>query len=97
MRRGAGGDGDVGGGGDYHVLQLLRASLSFTHALFLSLFLFVSPSRQRVPNKSSAAHRKPGYNPAATIASLDDITSPPGQYKRGKGADSRENNNSVMS
>lgn len=74
MRGGAGGDGDVGGG-DYHVLQLLRASLSHTHSLFLSLFLSVSPSRQRVPNKSSAAHRNPGYNPAATIASPDDITS----------------------
>lgn len=97
VRDGAGGDGDVGAGGDYHVLQLLRASLSLTHSLFLSLFLSVSPCRPRVPNKSAAARRDPGYNPGATSASLGDITSPPGQSKRRKGADSRGNSNSGMS
>lgn len=47
VRGGAGGDGDVGGG-DYHVLQLLRASLSHTLSLPLSLPLCIS-----LPAKSS--------------------------------------------
>ncbi len=97
-RAGGDGDGDVGGG-DYHVLQLLRASLSHTHSLFLSLFPLSVSLSARVQNKSSTTHQKPCFNLARAIASLDDImlTSPLGQYKGREGADSRKNSKSVES
>lgn len=94
-RAGGDGDGDVGGG-DYHVLQLLRASLS----LSLSLPHTLSVSRPvRVQNEFSSTHQKAGLNLAMAIASLDDImlTSLLGQYKGREGADSGKNTNSVES
>ncbi len=95
-RAGGDGDGDVGGG-DYHVLQLLRAPLSLTHTLSFSLPPLSVSLSVRVLNNSSPAHQNPYYNPAMAIASLDDImlTSPLGQYKGREGADSRKNSNSV--
>lgn len=74
------------------------APLSLTHTLSFSLsFLLCLPLGKEFRNKSCAARRKPGYNPAATTASPDDITSPPGQYKRREAADSRGKSNPVIS
>lgn len=72
-RAGGDGDGDVGGG-DYHVLQLVRASLSHTHSLFLSLLPLAVSLSVRVQNKSFTTHQKPCSELARGVASLDDFT-----------------------